>query len=83
MILKNGWPMLLKYAEANAFNTSGAHNGRGFPHIGDLATHSTRFCVIQQMQNDTLHEPFKIWLDNNSDPCLSHVVGKYISGAVP
>ena len=25
----NGWPMLLKYAEANAFNTGGAHNGGG------------------------------------------------------
>ena len=23
---KNGWPMLLTYVEANALNTSGAHN---------------------------------------------------------
>jgi hypothetical protein len=26
IILDNGWPMLLKYAEANAYNSSGAHN---------------------------------------------------------
>ena len=25
----HGWPLLLKYAEANAFDTSGAHNGGG------------------------------------------------------
>jgi hypothetical protein len=42
MLRKNGWPMLLKYAEANAFNTSGAYNEfpkwgvaeGGRPHLG-------------------------------------------------
>ena len=34
---KNGWPMLLEYAEANALNTSEAHNGGGLgrPHLGN------------------------------------------------